>query len=210
VLTGSNVTFNTSIPVHSAEIMVGPAHYAAVKTGQGWTATIGSTAPLGRSIVTINALGSKGENLGTTTLELFIRSPGESPSTVFIDSPANDRRVSGVLLVEGRAQGHWPVLKVEARWDEAGEWTNATGTSNWVVALETSALPDGSHVIHVRAWDGLLTGESSVEVRIGPEKTERPAPGWADLVVIIVICAILIAMLATKPRRPTVADSPSP
>jgi outer membrane protein assembly factor BamB len=210
VLTGSNVTFNTSIPVHSAEIVVGPARYAAVKTGLGWTATIGPTAPLGRSLVTINALGAGGENLGTTTLELFIRSPGESPPTIFIDSPRNDQRLSGVVLGEGRAQGHWPVLKVEARWDDTGDWTNATGTSNWTVALETSGLPDGSHVIHVRAWDGLLAGESSVEVRIGPEMTGHYAPGWADIVMILVIIVILIALLATKPSRPKDADSPTP
>lgn len=210
VLTGSNITFNTSIPVPSAEIVVGSAHYAAVKTGQGWTATIGPTAPLGRSLLTINALGAGGENLGTTTLELFIRSPGEAPPTVFIDSPTNDRRVSGVVLVEGRAQGRWPVLKVEARWDDTGEWTNATGTSDWTVALETSVLPDGSHVIHVRAWDGLLTGESSVEVRIGPMESGHPPLGLADIIAILVVLFVLIALLATKPRGPREADSPVP
>lgn len=78
---------------------------------------------------------------------------GEAPS-VEITRPQADATVNGSVTIEGNASDpDGNVSHVEIRIDE-DPWRNATGTTNWTYAWETTDLDDGDHTIRARAHDG--------------------------------------------------------
>lgn len=90
-----------------------------------------------------------------TGYSLEVIEPNEQPS-VTIDSPADGDDLQGVVDIEGTASdpdGDDDLTEVEVRID-GGDWQTASGTTDWSLSWDTSEVPDGSHTIEARSFDG--------------------------------------------------------
>lgn len=97
------------------------------------------------------------------------------PPTVSIDSPSDGETVGGDVTVSGTAAApSSPLERVEVRIDD-GEWREAAGTDEWSLAWDTRDVPDGTHAVRARAYDGVLYSDvASVEVTV-----DNPRPDLA-------------------------------
>ncbi len=99
--------------------------------------------------------------------------------TVQITHPANGQKVSGVVLVHGKAWDDVLVKLVEIRFQE-GEWIPTVDTSpddrytTWAYEWDTTHRDDGCLLVSARAWDGSLFSELyKIEVCVDNEN-DRP------------------------------------
>jgi hypothetical protein len=111
--------------------------------------------------------------------------PVDPHPQVSITKPAGGSTASGTLTVAGTASSDADITQVEVSVDD-GTPQVATGTTDWSLDLDTSALADGSHTISAKATDSTGdTGSASVIVTVqngGPVSTCPPAPaGTAEL-----------------------------
>src|SRR5262245_3761318 len=72
--------------------------------------------------------------------------------SVSITTPAEGATVGGTITVTGAASDDVAVATVELRVDSGG-YRLATGTTHWLLALDTTAYLNGSHTLTVRATD---------------------------------------------------------
>jgi len=75
---------------------------------------------------------------------------------VIINSPSNNTVVTGTMTIIGSASdpdGNGSILQVEVSID-GGDWINATGIIMWNFVWDTTAVPNGTYTVRVRAFDG--------------------------------------------------------
>lgn len=78
------------------------------------------------------------------------------PPSVVVTDPTDGARVRGLVLVHGTSSdADGPVVQVEARVDR-GVWHDVRGARSWQYGWESTAVPDGEHVLEFRAYDGDL------------------------------------------------------
>ncbi len=114
------------------------------------------------------------------------------PPTVSIDALANLTNLTGMLPINGTSSDDEIVTEVQVSID-GGPWAMANGTSRWTYILDCDSLPQGTHTISVRAFDGTeYSHEQTVEIDVhGPyddNQDDEPLPDW--LPAVIALCAI--------------------
>ncbi|RLF59436.1 MAG: hypothetical protein DRN37_03860, partial [Thermoplasmata archaeon] len=80
-----------------------------------------------------------------------------SPPVVAITYPNEGVLLSGVITVQGTAydeNGNETLQKVEVKIDD-GNWSDASGTTQWTYVWNTTETSDGNHTIYARAYDGV-------------------------------------------------------
>ncbi len=87
------------------------------------------------------------------------------PPSVTITSPASLAVLSGNVVVSGTASDDTSVSLVEFRID-GGNWVAASGTAAWSFALPTENFLNGSHVLSVRAMDGVANVSSNASISV--------------------------------------------
>lgn len=81
--------------------------------------------------------------------------PPNVPPTVAFTTPTPGQVVGGLLNVTGTAaDADGSVARVDVALD-GGAFVAATGTTSWILRLDTAALVDGEHVLRARSFDGL-------------------------------------------------------
>ncbi len=121
-----------------------------------------------------------------------------SPPEVEIVKPANKSRVSGNVVIVGRASdvdGNESIVRVEVRIDN-GTWVQATGTTSWSYEWNTTNVKNGNHVIYARAYDGNNYSSLSyiiVEVSNGDNvKNQNYVVYMAIAIVLIIIAGVVL------------------
>jgi hypothetical protein len=115
--------------------------------------------------------------------------------------------LSGTVYVRGEAWGDASVLGVEYRID-SGEWQDATGTTAWMVTIDTTRLSDGEHVFQARVWDGSAHAETGPVDFVVLNGVEDGDDGDDDsgitlyiIVAILIVCVAVIAFGVVWARR---------
>ena len=110
--------------------------------------------PVGEAVFFIGTISVGGELHAATAEGLHALVPSHTPPTVDISYPAEGGTYHGSVVVSGEsAAGSSPVQAVEVRID-GGSWVNATGTTGWYYALDTTTLAKGAHTVEARSFDG--------------------------------------------------------
>jgi parallel beta-helix repeat protein len=131
----------------------------------------------------------------------------EQPA-VATTSPQNGSTVSGSVTVQGTAEdpdGNETLQAVQVRVD-GGEWTAATGTTNWSFALDTTPLANGDHLIELRAFDGTAYSDiASITVTVaneGGDGDDEDDGGDDDslmlitaILVVVVVAAVVVLLM---------------
>ena len=100
-----------------------------------------------------------------------------TPPSVTIAAPLAGSTVSGIVSVSGTASDNAQLARVEVSLD-GGAYRLAQGTATWSFALDTAAVPSGSHTISARATDGsgnAAVASVSVNVKNTTADTSPPA-----------------------------------
>lgn len=125
---------------------------------------------------------------------------GWNEVVVTIDHPSNGQNgIKGILIASGTVSSNYTIERMYAFWGGPGEKVNCTGVPNWTVAMETSHLSEGEHVLYVVADDGYRTGRTSVTVYVGGESTDDVDP--LELLPLVILIIVLLALFRTKPPR---------
>jgi len=90
--------------------------------------------------------------------KLKLLDPPDQAPTITMRTPQSARALSGTAVFEGAASDDVGVQRVEYSVG-FGLWRPAKGTERWSFALDTTALPDGHHIVSVRSID--VMGQSS-------------------------------------------------
>jgi hypothetical protein len=112
------------------------------------------------------------------------------------------------VTVQGTAEdpdGNETLQAVQVRVD-GGEWTAATGTTNWSFALDTTTLANGDHLIELRAFDGTAySGIASITVTVangGGDGDDEDDGGDDDslmlitaILVVVVVAAVVVLLM---------------
>ncbi len=133
-------------------------------------------------------------------------SPFVAPS-VTVKQPRAAQGVSGKYLFAGSAtRGTLEIIAVQLRFDSK-QWQNATGNSTWGLLYDTRNLPDGTHTLEVRAYDGTVHS-ATASVRFVTDNAEESDDTWIFLaggaVIVAVVCAALLVWW--RGRKPKVYD----
>jgi outer membrane protein assembly factor BamB len=183
----------------SAEVTVDGTVIPASQVAERWRANIQLSGSTRELLITARARVENGVIIEEGVTVTFLEEGAQGP-VVSILKPEQDVRVKGVVVARGTAEAERPILWVWARWDDEGEWRNATGTEDWVVALDTANLSDGSHRLNVEVFDGLL-GEDSVKVLVGDEDEDGRDITWLEVAIVAVLVVVVAILMATKPRK---------
>jgi len=92
--------------------------------------------------------------------ELKLLEPPDEAPTVTMRTLQSARALSGRAVFEGTASDDVGVQRVEYS-TGFGLWKPAQGAERWSFALDTTALPDGHHIVLVRSID--VMGQGSLE-----------------------------------------------
>ncbi len=182
--------------------------------GGVWRTTLPISPPFGWRNVTIEAYDAGG-GIATERAMVYVFSIIPGAVEVVIDSPSNGTRVEGVVLVTGRVISNYSIGYLHVFWDEEppvlpdlpnGEYSEG----NWTAALETVDLKHGLHTINAIAiTEGSpLRGNASIRVKVVDEADEKRSVGFLDIVAALVLIAIFVALLLTKPPRVPEGSSP--
>jgi len=104
------------------------------------------------------------------------------PPIVSITAPVAGATVSGTITLSGTASDDVRLVKVKYRVDRRGDFVAADGTTSWAGSIDTTSVPDGAHVIWVRAVDSSANvTATSVDVIvdnavIAPTPSPSPSP----------------------------------
>jgi hypothetical protein len=142
------------------------------------------------------------------TLHIMVGAPPPVPPGCTVLVPANGTVVNGTTTVSGTAiRGDGPQLVVLVRVD-GGNWTDATGGTEWQYVLDTRPLANGAHAVEVRAYDGLLySNVSRVTLRVDnpviKPTDDQKSKEWTKwtLLAILIIAIVVIAILAWAKSR---------
>jgi peptide/nickel transport system substrate-binding protein len=89
-------------------------------------------------------------------VSLVVNDVNQLPS-VSIDSISQGQTLIGVVNVTGTAgdpDGNFTLVNVDVRIDD-GNWQLANGTTSWYFELNTTLLPEDSHTVYARSFDGI-------------------------------------------------------
>lgn len=89
-------------------------------------------------------------------VNLAVNNVNQLPS-VSIDSISQGQMLTDVVNVSGTAgdpDGDFTLVNVDVRIDN-GNWQLANGTTSWYFELNTTLLPEGSHTVYARSYDGI-------------------------------------------------------
>ncbi|MBS3772768.1 MAG: right-handed parallel beta-helix repeat-containing protein [Candidatus Thermoplasmatota archaeon] len=99
-----------------------------------------------------HGLQSGWSNIKTVAISVYI--PPNQPPMVDITSPSGDAMVAGSVPVQGAASdSDGVVASVSVKIDD-GAWQDATGTTSWSYAWDTTAFDNGNHTFTARSYDG--------------------------------------------------------
>ena len=145
--------------------------------------------------------------------QVYQDAPGASISVrpyyvpmVSVISPKEAAKVGGAITITGRAyhpDDRRSVLRVQVRVDD-GDWVTALGTLDWKYKLDTGKLSDGTHTVHVMAYDGeRYSSEQDLNLTVSNVKqgTELPWMFIGIAVVIIAAAAVAGIFVATRRKR---------
>ncbi len=119
---------------------------------------------------------------------------------ITIVSPENGSRHDDVVVVRFDLRADRPILWARVRWEDQGDWLNATKEDVWIAALDTSNLTDGRHTIRIEAFDGLL-GVAFVDIVKGEEEEDDRDITWLEVAIVAILVVVVAILMATKPRR---------
>lgn len=96
-----------------------------------------------------------------TQIEIAPPPGSAAPPRVVVFSPSADEVLRGSIQARGEAYGPRPIRSVEAQFRNAtwtlspsrGAWTPAAGTDEWLLSINTRAIPDGAFDLVIRATD---------------------------------------------------------
>lgn len=131
-----------------------------------------------------------------------------------IDHPAPNEKVSGTLVISGRASDADGVVEeVEIRMDE-GPWIQVQGTSSWSSEWNTTDVYDGSHVIYARSFDGTgYSDEIAVPVivdNVAERESVFEQPWFWILVVTVILVTFLLIIILLGRRKEKRGENESP
>ena len=102
------------------------------------------------------------------------------PPAVSIVDPTSGEAIGGTATVTGSATDTGEIVAVHVNVD-GGPVHDATGSTQWSAALDTTAHADGTHLITVTATDAAgNVGAASVTVAIANEPSSPPPPPPSD------------------------------
>jgi len=113
----------------------------------------------------------KDASSATASRNFSINIASPTPS-VAITSPAGGSSVSGTISVSGTASDSVSINSVQVSVD-GGSYSNASGTNNWSIGLNTDSLADGAHSLSARTTDaaGISATSPTVEVTVNNGST---------------------------------------
>jgi hypothetical protein len=115
--------------------------------------------------------------LGIAPNALAARRDTQRPS-VTIETPSAGTPASGELSVVGAASDNRSVRQVSIAVDN-GSFVPVSGTTQWSGAIDTTGYPNGTHILHAKAWDthgNSRTTSISVTVSNGPSDASSAGP----------------------------------
>ncbi len=112
-----------------------------------------------------------------------------------INSPSPDETVSGDYTIRGETQDPFgTVERVEIQIDEGG-WTEVSGTTSWSYNWDTTSVPNGTHTIHVRSFNGTnYSDTSAITVSVENPPSPPPPDGWAIEWYVLVVLLVIVTM----------------
>lgn len=109
--------------------------------------------------VSTNALDSVDSNRLYAAFETFFVTATAAytdavPPVLLVQTPVFGSTLTNTVLISGVATDNVAVQRVEVRMD-GGNWSPATGTTNWSLALDSRNFLNGTHEVQARALDAL-------------------------------------------------------
>jgi outer membrane protein assembly factor BamB len=158
------------------------------------------TPPEGFKTVVVRAY-QNGELALTHVGEVMSLVDGWNEVVVTVHHPKDGQDgIEGIFVASGTVSSNYTIERIYAVWDGSGERFNCSGAPNWTVALETSHLEEGEHVLTFVASDGYREGRASVKVFVGEDKTD-PVEALEMIPLIILIILLLVLFLTKPPRK---------
>jgi len=166
-----------------------------------WVAGVKMLSVVGSVRIIARVLADDGDVLAEGSVEVVVRNPWGPPPRVVILTPKEWSRVDPIAVVSGRVEGDYPPIRLEASWDLTTDWTSFEPHRNWTIAIPTTGLSDGSHILRVRAFDGMFSNETAYILTVGPEG-ETPEVGWETGLAIVLLLAVVVTLVLTRPKPP--------
>ncbi len=117
-----------------------------------------------------------------------------NPPLVSAFSLKNGDTISGTVRVTGNASDfEGTIVRIEIKIDY-GVWQTITGTSDWLVDLDTTALENGYHIISLRAWDGTKYSEERM-ITVDVQNKVEPTFPLDVLAIALTIVSILVTIV---------------
>jgi Big-like domain-containing protein/SdrD B-like protein len=141
---------------------------------RAWFQLLLLLATVGLVVASPVALGGKGKGSGGGSCPR--RTCDTRPPVVSIADPTTGESIGGVAQVTGSAADNGEIAEIVVRVD-AADPRPADGSATWSATLDTTAYPDGSHLITVTATDQAgNVGAASVTVVVSNEPSPPSAP----------------------------------
>ena len=174
-----------------------------------------SGLPPGTYTVSVAAYDPFG-NRGSVTHSVVVGVLPDLPPGCAIAAPIPGAGLRGLVTVAGTASDPENVLvRVEVRVD-GGSWNAATGTAVWNYEWNSSSVSDGAHTLDGRAYDGaqyspLCSVTVTTDNGVPPNENREFVRdyGWAILMILVVVTAVLIAVWWRRKRGAGSTPSPS-
>jgi glucuronoarabinoxylan endo-1,4-beta-xylanase len=125
-------------------------------------------------------------NSATSTGDTVTVSNAVAPPVVSISTPANGSTVSGIIAISGMASSSLSVSLVQVSVDGGG-FSNASGTNNWTLTLDTASLTNASHSLTAKAIDSAGNSglSNSVTITVNNPSGSTVTVNWSDVQQVI-------------------------
>jgi hypothetical protein len=181
----------------------------ASMSGSAWSFEWDTTT-MENAQVAVHVEAYDGENTQRIMAQYFIDNPVpvNAPPVATMAFPP-EGRIEGQVILEGTASDPDGDLiqRVEVKID-AGFWEEAVGGNAWTFWWDTATVPDGSHTVTVRAYDGQDWSDEVVyefDVRNPSANGNGGVSGATGLVLVLIGIVVLVLALAyvrlRAPRR---------